>query len=178
MAQTRICIFVNPHQTQWDSTGWRSTHLEAIRPAGHVHAGNVGQIGELRIVVVLQEGQHRHNALRTDEDLQLVAGRQLGLLHVLGQTVGDHFAKVGERAARHGVRLANGGCGRDWRIICVSQSATQRSGETGIRTAALRFDRWRSGGVGGELVDGHRGDGTRGGCSRNGTIRKHCVCVY
>lgn len=66
-------------------------------------------------MVILQEGQHRHHALRTDEDFQLVAGRQLRLLHVLGQTIGNHFAEIGERAARHSVRLANGGCanGRD-----------------------------------------------------------------
>lgn len=83
--------------------------LEAILPAGHIHARNVRQVGELGIVVVLQELQHWDNAAGRDQDLQFIAGGQLNTLDPLGQAVRHVLAKVGEVGALNSVEFAESG---------------------------------------------------------------------
>lgn len=85
-----------------------SNYLKSVLATGHIHSGDVDQIGKLRIVMVFQELQHWHHSFRADQDFQLISGRKLSFLHILGQTVGHIFSKIRQRTARSGIRLAYG----------------------------------------------------------------------
>jgi hypothetical protein len=81
--------------------------LEAVGTRWDVHAGDVDEILELRLVMILEELQHGKDAFGGDEDLQLVAGSQLNLLDVARQVLGDVFAEVCEICTLNGVELAD-----------------------------------------------------------------------
>lgn len=81
--------------------------LEAVRSRWHVHSGDVDEIFELRLVMVLEELQNGQHTFRGDEDLQLVAGSQLHLLHIFWETLGDVLAEVSQVASLHLVALAD-----------------------------------------------------------------------
>jgi hypothetical protein len=85
-------------------------HLEPILSGGHVHASNVDEAGELRVVVALEEGEDGADALGGDEQLELVPGRDLHLLDVLGEAGGGVLTKLGQVLALLEVELAHGRC--------------------------------------------------------------------
>jgi len=96
-------------------------HLESVLATGHIHAGNVNQVGKLRLMMILKELQHGHHALWRNKHLQLIAGGQLHLLHVLGQALGHIAPEIGEMRASDCVRLADSGCG--WNVLHVIDTA-------------------------------------------------------
>lgn len=83
--------------------------FETLLAAGNVHAGDVDQTGELGVVVVFQELQHREDSFGADQHFQLIARRELHPLNVSRQAVGDVFAEVGQDAPRRFVWLSNRG---------------------------------------------------------------------
>jgi len=52
-------------------------HLEAVLPRWDVDGGEVGQVAELSVGVVPQEGQHGQHAVRVDHHLQLIEAGHL-----------------------------------------------------------------------------------------------------
>ena len=56
-----------------------ASHLESVLPRGHVHAGDVDQIGELGVRVIPEESQDRDHSGGGDKELEFIAGGQLDL---------------------------------------------------------------------------------------------------
>ncbi|XP_030385790.1 uncharacterized protein LOC115632693 [Scaptodrosophila lebanonensis] len=85
-------------------------HLKTIFAARHIHAGNVNQIGELRLVMILQELQHGHHTFGCNENLELITSGKLDLLHILRQTFGDIATKIRQMGSSNCIWLAHSGC--------------------------------------------------------------------
>lgn len=54
-------------------------HFKSVLPGRHVNTSNVDQVGELSVVMVLQEGDDWQDTFRSNQDLQLVPSSQLNL---------------------------------------------------------------------------------------------------
>ena len=74
-----------------------------------VHPGNIHHGTKLAVMMVLQEGHDRYDPAGGDEDLELVPGGELHLLHVLGHALGHVLPELGQVLPHHGVKLAHGG---------------------------------------------------------------------
>ena len=78
-----------------------------VLPGGDIHSSNVDQTPKLCIMVILEEAHHRNNSLRSNQDLQLVARGELGLLDILGQALCHILPKLGEIFSDFRIELAN-----------------------------------------------------------------------
>jgi len=70
-------------------------NLKSVLSRWNINSAKIGEVGELGVGVILEEGQDGHEAIGVDHHLELITIGHLHLLDVLGQALPYILSVVG-----------------------------------------------------------------------------------
>ena len=90
----KYLTFMLAQTIYWTFRMTKKQYLKSIFALWHIHASDISNVQKLSVVSILEEGDHRDDAVRVDQDLEFVPRCHLYLLDVLRQTLRNKRAEV------------------------------------------------------------------------------------